>query len=429
MFLKVCFADYKKFSIHNGVILRAFFILMLLHPLFMLTIRSWSSGIYSFLAILAIIYLAKNREFHIQKEIKIYTWILFLFFISILISSTLNGWTQNSYNRLGMELKILIAIPFMLVVSQHHEIRKWFVYSIPLAGIILGMHALIEILIFNEPFANSSYGKIITGDTAGLLAGLSGVILIYSKDSWLKKICIFAMVLAAIACILSTSRNGWLVLFFNTLFLLLLSFKRSKKLTTLLVIAPIIAAVIASTMLDINKGFDTAINQFIAYSNKIERDKANLIHSSVGVRLEQWRVTLIAFPDKPIFGAGPGNSALIINDYIKKGIADPDLYHPGASTDMGHVHNQFLDTLLVQGVVGFILLVLMLFYPAWIFVKYYSRNKIYANLGIVLIISYTISSLTEMPFVSDNYTSIFFIFMAVFLPNVVNTENELNIEV
>lgn len=112
MFLGSIFEDYKKFSSKNDWLLRIFFILILLHPLFMLTIRSWSSGLYSLLAFLAIVYLAKTRIFHVDKEMKIYLWILFLFFISILVSSTLNDWTYSSYRRLGMELKILVAVPF-----------------------------------------------------------------------------------------------------------------------------------------------------------------------------------------------------------------------------------------------------------------------------------------------------------------------------
>lgn len=422
MLLKEVFKDFREFSTKNSFILSLFFILVSVYPLFILSIKHWSSGIYSLLCLLSIVSFLKKTNFSYPKEVKIYAWIVFLFFISILISSTLNDWTHNSYRRLGMEMKILVFVPFFLLISQYEDTRKWFIYSVPISGVILGVHGILDVLAFDAPYADSSYGKIITGDIAGLLVGLSGVILIYSKDKALRKICIVAMILATITCILSTSRNGWLVLAVNVLFLLFLSFRNNKKLFLVFMIVPVVGGGISTSMMGSVSGLNTAIKEMKVYADVNERNKINLTQSSIGFRLEQWRVTLIAFPDNPIFGVGPGNSGLVINDYIKKGVADPDLYHKGASTDMVHVHNQFLDTLLVQGIVGLILLLLILFYPAWVFLKYHKKNEIYANMGFVLIVSYVISSLTEMPFVSDNYTSIYFIFMTVFLLNVIDSK-------
>ena len=353
---------------------------------------------------------------------KIYAWIVFLFVVSILISSTLNDWTFNSYKRLGMEIKILIFIPFFLLLSQYTDIRKWFVYSVPFAGIVLGMHGLFETLIFNEPYANASYGKIITVDIAGLLVGLSGIIWIYTNDNLLKKICIIAIILASITCVLSVSRNGWLVLFTNIVFLILIliTVKRNKKYAVLLILFSLIAVLIGNTIIKPKKNLDAAVNQFDSYFDKSKRGNIDLRRSSIGYRLGQWEAVLAAFPEKPIFGFGPGNSSLVINDYIEKGLADPDLYHKGAAYNMGHVHNQYLDTLLVQGLFGLFLLLLMLFYPAWVFIKYYRDNEVYANLGLVLLISYAVSSLTEIPFISDNFTSIYFMYLSVFFLNVID---------
>ena len=422
MFLVDVYKDFKDFSSKNSIVLSLVYILIFIYPLFILTIRSWSSGIYSILCLIAIGYLFKKNEYIYPQEVKNYSWIIFLFFISILISSTLNNWTENSYYRLGTEAKILAFIPLFLLVFKNSELRKWFQYSIPLSGVILGCHGVIEVYIFNEAYSNSSYGRIITGDIAGLLVGLSGVILIYTKDKTLKNICIAAIVLSSITCILSTSRNGYLVLMVNMLFLFFLSYKRSKKSLYLLIIFPVIGGAFATSMIDVKERLNTAVVDFKVYSDVNKRNEVDLTTLSVGFRLEQWRVALQAFPDQLLFGAGPGNSGLVINSYIKKGLADPDLYHPGASTDMVHVHNQFIDTLLVQGIIGFVLLLLILFYPFWIFIKYYKWNEINANMGLILVITYVISSLTEMPFVSDNFTSIFFVFMTIFLSNVIESK-------
>lgn len=424
MFLSEIYKDFREYSSKNSIFLSIVFLLVLIYPLFILSVKHWSSGIYSLLCVISIVFFVRKKNFIYSTEVKTYAWIVFLFFVSILISSTLNDWTYNSYKRLGMEMKILVFVPFFLLLSQYAEVRKWFIYSVPFAGIILGAHGILDVLVFRDPYADSSYGKIITGDISGLLVGLSGVIFIYSKDSILRKICMVAIVVASITCVLSTSRNGWLVLVANISFLLFLSFRKNKKYFLILIIIPIIGVVIANTIINTKGGLDAAVNQFNEYFDKRKFTQSGIAQSSVGIRLEQWRVTLIAFQDQPVFGAGPGNSSIVINDYINKGLAHPDIYNPKAETAMGHVHNQFLDTLLVQGVVGLTLLLLILFYPAWIFFKYYKKNEIYANLGLVLIVSYVISSLTEMPFVSDNYTSIYFLFMAVFLLNVIDMKRK-----
>lgn len=420
MFLVNVYKDFKDFSSKNSLVLSLFFILILIYPLFTLSVKHWSSGIYSLLCLISIGYLFKKNNFIYPREVKIYAWIIFLFFVSILISSTLNDWTFNSYKRLGMEIKILIFIPFFLLLSQYTDIRKWFVYSIPFAGIVLGIHGLFDVLIFNEPYANASYGKIITGDIAGLLVGLSGVLFIYSKDNFIKGVCVIAMVLAATTCIISTSRNGWLVLIFNALFLLFLLYKKNKRQGIIFIILSVIIFILAGTILNTKSNFDTAVKQFKIYSDDKERSKIDLRNSSIGYRLGQWRATILAFPEKPLFGFGPGNSSLVINDYIDKGLADPDLYHKDAAYNMGHVHNQYFDTLLVQGIVGLILVLLMLFYPAWVFIKYYKDNEVYANIGMVLVMSYAIASLTEIPFISDNFTSIYFMYLSVFFLNVID---------
>lgn len=420
MLFSQLYKDFKEFSSKNSLVLSLFFILILIYPLFTLSVKHWSSGIYSLLCLLSIGFLFKKNNFIYPREVKIYAWIVFLFFVSILISSTLNDWTFNSYKRLGLEFKILFFIPFFLLMAQYTAIRKWYVYSIPFAGIILGTHGILEVLVFNEPYANSSYGKIITGDIAGLLVGLSGIIWIYTDDKLLKKICMIAIILASITCVLSVSRNGWLVLFTNVVFLILITIKRNKKYAILLVLFSLIAVLIGSAIIKPKRNLDAAVNQFESYFDKSKRSNVDLRRSSIGYRLGQWEAVLVAFPEKPIFGFGPGNSSLVINDYIAKGLANPDLYHKDAAYNMGHVHNQYLDTLLVQGLFGLVLLLLMLFYPAWIFIKYYRNNEVYANLGLILIISYSISSLTEIPFISDNFTSNYFMYLSVFFLNTID---------
>lgn len=418
--------DFKEQLSTNGFIIAISFILITFYPLFTLSIEHWSSGIYSLLGLFSIVYLfkyKKNNRLEHSPELIIYVMIVLLFFISILISSTLNDWTYNSYRRMGMELKILVAVPLLLMLSQYTILRKWFIYSIPLAGIILGIHGILDVTVFDDPYADSAYGKIITGDIAGLLVGLTGVILIYTDIRKLKAICLLAMILVTITCILSTSRNGWIALVINMIFLLILSFKHNKVVTLKLLILVLISVSAATTMMNPKSNIDMALNEFDDFIDKDKRAKIDLRQSSVGYRLEQWRIALLAFPEKPIFGYGPGNSSLVINDYIALGLADSDLYHKDAAYNMGHVHSQFFDTLLVQGLFGLIILLLILFYPAWVFIKYYKKNEVYANLGLILVMSYAIFSLTEIPFISDNFTSIYFIYMGVFLLNTLDDKS------
>jgi O-antigen ligase len=78
--------------------------------------------------------------------------------------------------------------------------------------------------------------------------------------------------------------------------------------------------------------------------------------STTGIRLEIWKITLSTIPKNLIFGVGSGDiKPILIEQYTMM------------NTKLGllfelNVHNQYLETLLGQGLVGFSLLLLFLYF-------------------------------------------------------------------
>jgi len=109
----------------------------------------------------------------------------------------------------------------------------------------------------------------------------------------------------------------------------------------------------------------------------------------------------------PWLGVGPGNMQKEINKQVGNGEVRVEITH-------GHVHNAYFEVIGTQGAVGLLALLLMLFYPLYVFVHNKQYDRRIAGLGIILMGGFMIFSLTEIPFIHDNFSSIFLTFLSVF---------------
>ncbi len=82
------------------------------------------------------------------------------------------------------------------------------------------------------------------------------------------------------------------------------------------------------------------------------------------VRFWIWKSALTVIEEHPFWGIGPKNVKETLNkEYIRRGM-------DGASVLKLNAHNQYLETWLGVGVIGFISLLAMLFVPLWLGIKY-----------------------------------------------------------
>ena len=138
--------------------------------------------------------------------------------------------------------------------------------------------------------------------------------------------------------------------------------------------------------------------------------------TSIGFRLEQWRGVLIAVKEKPLFGHGVGNMGRLQNDYVEQGRLNQLVYmdHTEKTGRPTHVHSAYFEYLGDSGVIGFTLTLMMLFYPMYVALKKRRQSDLAWKFVVMHSAAFAVASLTEVPFIRNNWASVYLVTGMVF---------------
>lgn len=395
--------------------------LVALTPLFSNTLRHWASSTYGLLALLAL-FSVKQYTYDLKKEEKIFLAIIALHVVAVVVANVLSGWTMasNKWFFAG-EIRILLAIPLYLYLRGIPTIWKYLVATIPLGAIIIGLTGIIDFMLryargdVGMIFAEGIYGHIFQGNISALWSVLSFAAVEYYKDNRkMRMLCLAGATLGALGAFFSITRNAWLslVLLYGLVFILQGGVGRvfaRLGVKKIVLILAVFAGVLyfLSGIEYVSSRFKQVYQEPVAY---FQADRSRPIEfSSIGFRLEQWRGVLYAFQEKPIFGHGIGNNGKVHNRYIREGKLNEFIYQEPTERlgTPSHVHNAYLEFLGDTGLVGFVMMLLLMFYGPY--VAFRSRNN--GGLAWKFVIlhgaAFAIASLTEVPFIRNNWTSIF----------------------
>jgi O-antigen ligase len=389
---------------------------ILLFPILSLSVRHWLSGIYSLLALLALFIVFKKTH-QLHKEEKILFALFALLLLSFFISASLNGWSDNSMRRLGTVLKYVLFFPLYLLIRQFKDLSSFLLTGIVAGAAILGIQSIIDIVFLGHSQVWGIYGPIIFGNLSILFFSLTLILLFFqgttSKTSYIY---IFSLILSALAVFLSGSRNAWLAAVFSIFAIPLLCYRFMKYKRTILVIIPIVIITASASLFTdtMQIRMNRAITEFQTYMAEGAPRDIPIKENSIGFRLETWRVALIITKDAFLFGYGGGNVGKHVSRYAQKGLAHQDLINPDTEKGIGGLHSTYFETLLNEGVIGLVIMMIFLLYPMYIFVKARKYSPILSTIGIIFISNYMIFGISENPFVHDNYSSVYIIFLSVF---------------
>lgn len=396
-------------------------LLVFLTPLFSNTLRHWASSTYGLLVLLAL-FSVKTYSYDLKKEEKIFLAIIALHVVAVVLSNLLAGWTKASNQWFfSGELRLLLAIPLYLYLRDIPNIWKYLLASIPLGAIIIGLTGIIDFMLLYSRghvgmiFAEGVYGHIFQGNISALWSVLSFASIEYYKDNKrMRMICLAGAAIGAMGAFFSITRNAWLslVLLYAIVFILqggvgkIINKLGAKKIV--LILAVLAGALYFLSGIEyVGSRFKQVYEEPVAYFNA-DRSKP-LEFTSIGFRLEQWRGVFYAFEEKPVLGHGVGNSGKVHNRYIREGRLNQVIYQEPTEKlgTPSHVHNAYLEYLGDTGLIGFILILMVMFYAP--FVAFRSRNN--GGLAWKFVIlhgaAFGIASLTEVPFIRNNWTSIF----------------------
>jgi O-antigen ligase len=396
-------------------------ILLFAFPLFAIAIKSWTSGIYYLIALIALFALRRPRPPLSHAERMMIGVILFYLAVTI-IANSLSGWTRASVGWYEADLRILLAIPIYLYLRSRAHLAEWLLRAIPFAAIISGAYVLWQTVMLDVARVAGPYGPIFAGDMCALFAVLSLMAMRFRLYSRRINVPVHAagFVLGLVGCLLSGTRGAWLALI---LVLPVLGWNRMRaaparrrRQITLGCLAAAVVAVSAAALLhpDVMKKRVTEIVQQGEQFIDAERGKRPVPKhlGSIGTRLEQWQVGLQIAREHPLFGIGVGNVLPELKARVASGKAHPSVLRPSAGTQRGvHLHSAYVDALVFKGIVGLLALLGILGFPLWLAMRRDYVGSAAAGLlaGHVLMIA--AFALTEDPFIRNNFSSIYLLFL------------------
>lgn len=394
---------------------QAVFCLNLLVALFFSTVLIFKKG-YSYAPmflgcvsfIYAIFYYLKSKQkWILEKSDK---WIIFAFifyFFTFLLSILIN---QDSFREIDNPSKILLFIPLIFLLKDFSLKAKTILYAIPVGAIITGLIALFQkfYLGYEKPFSETMH--IQAGNIAISLATLSFVITIYfaiRKEYKAALLSFIGVLLAMSTSALSGARGGWVGLPIVLLAILFL-YRRyiNKKLifSIVILIGIALTTLITNPKFGIEKRYDEAKSDITRYFEDGNK------WTSLGARFDMWENALVAIKEAPIFGHGSNGYELFKDKQIKsKQMAETTL-------QFNSLHNQYLESGVKRGLIGFIGLMLVTLMPLIYFIRSLKSQSLEIKCISILGITHILSHLfyfTSQSFLAHNSGSIFYFFILI----------------
>jgi O-antigen ligase len=215
-----------------------------------------------------------------------------------------------------------------------------------------------------------------------------------------------AVIILGTPVLLMTAVRGAILSFFATLFLLAIFFifsSKSKGVKAGLLVAIIILLFLTGFIL-LNK--DKFWVKNISWLNRLTT--ISLETETAQTRLWSWNSAIQGWKDKPIFGWGPENFAVLHMKYF-------DARHftgMGSETIWDRAHNILLNTLATMGIVGLLSYLSIFFFFFYILIKKFKEKKIgKITLGVLsaMIIAYVGQNL----FIFDTMANYFLFFLVL----------------
>lgn len=411
MWNKIAALTYRPFFAYPDKTERLVYLLIFLFPIAGMSVRHWLSNIFIALILISLVMLRKARE-PLLKEEKVFLWIIAAFFSMFIISALANGWGELQTRNLGTQIRFLFAIPLYLLVRRYPDCTLWLLSGSVLGGLFLFGQAYIDVMIDGRATAWGIYSKNIIGPFAVLIAfwSMYYVWLKRGQYHWGVLLFIVCAVLAAFAAAgLSGSRGAYVGFLVTGLFSIMF-FTRPRWMFAAIVAIGITGSIFYQNMDIVKQGIDTAVSEVQQYVQAQNPATDSSATTSTGIRLEMMRASLLFIQDNPVLGFGTGNYKAYAEVYVNTGKVNAAIID-----GHGYPHNVFLEQATSKGLLGLATLLLLFYYPVYIFIKGYKVCKPTAVIGLIHIVAISAFSMFDHSVViMNNYVAILLMGMVIF---------------
>jgi len=410
--------------------------LVFLFPLAGTFVRHWISDLFALLFLLSLFFLRKGYKEQLKKEEILFLSGFFAYFAVFILTSWANGWGKEQTVWLLLELRFLAVIPIYLMLRDVRQVGQALLWGILLGLALTFAWSIYELYIMDSESyieltaeldpekrrLNGVYSVLFIGPYILLLSAfvIPAIKLLpqIEKHKW---IAVILVLVGVFMVAMSGARNAYLGLLTATL-VISFYYYHSRRIIISSFVVLILCLGAWNSSDTVRTRINSAINQFELYTSV--DDPVALKHSggSTGKRLELWRATIIMFKDNPLLGIGRGNFNVELRKLVDAGLINP------AVKDYSQPHNLYLEVSGSRGVLGLLVLLWVLYYPLFFFIKTRQASPHTALLGILHILVITVLSLTEAAtFIKGNFVATYLIFLSVFfLWHVKNIDSKIN---
>ncbi len=395
-----------------------------LFPVFAVSVRHWVSSIFVFLCVVSLVqYFRKNKAISPlnDKEKRLFI-IMAAFFIVYLLSSAANNWGKSAYYALGTELRFLLFIPLYLLLRKVVGLWKDLALGCFFGVFVALVQALYDVYVPETGRAAGVYSPLFIGPVSVIFA-LFALSVHEELVLYYKKVLLIATFSATLAITnLAMARSALLAFLIVFLFIIIstkarwsLLLIRSSVVVVLITLVWVSSARMTTMLNNTLIDFDNYYQFFVNDPEKLNPHSV----TSTGTHLEMLRSVKYFLQDSPVVGVGRFNYEVHIKEYIAQGKV-----HPAAAA--GHPHNVFAEALVSKGLLGFAVVVLMFFYPLYIFIRDFRKSRTTARAGIVFITTILIVMQTEAAvIVKGNFVAVFLLLLAVIFSWHINSVKQL----
>ncbi|MEG2999760.1 MAG: O-antigen ligase family protein [Comamonas sp.] len=282
---------------------------------------------------------------------------LFFLFLAIFWSNSFDGWmawsTEGDYF-----IKYSLGAVCMLAVCALGIHPRVLAYAVAVGCISSGVLALVEFPVSGR--AAGFTNAIRFGNIAVILSIASW--LLASANVFLKPerlFFLFAGCMGVVASLLSLSRGGWI--FLLTIPFLFLFFTEEIKIKIKIMFAlGVVAGILGLVILQIPATQDRILlaeKEVAGYFS----NKDAYVGTSVGVRLEQWKMGLRLGAEKPLTGWGDKGIQEGKKWLVEQGYIDP------SALSIPHTHNDLIEMWAARGIIGVLFILSIYIIPAYLF--------------------------------------------------------------
>lgn len=373
---------------------------------FSFAIIKWEIALkaYYLCALVAIIALSIQKKSVLPLDK--WEWSLISVVVLLIAYNALAWWVNDmpAYGDLHVKSrlgKLIFFIPIFLYVRKNDLSEGVLLFALISGVSFAALHALIffiehNYIVLYRVGADPGFKYALI--TASFTAALAVVGFRYLKYSKLCAVLILLSLLAgAMGILLASIRGVWLALFVVVVFQLALYWKKLAYKKRLILIAVFLVAVISILQVDLINNrlvsaYKNTVYYFVDKDVEFGKHQGTQKVTSVGTRLELWRLALRIGGENPVFGISPA----AFRAYI-------DENHEAQNIDLRlrgfeYPHNDYLAALTAAGIPGMLLHIALLLLPWLLFWRYWqsapAEQRHIAVAGMAVVLIYMVSCLT-----------------------------------